>query len=93
MVDWVRVDDSVPEIADEPWSLFWHEFKSDAVEFDRILKDPLSVLKQDFPEIDETWNINTELLNHQAGLLLSAVCSATFVFPEIKMVKILYYKH
>ena len=93
MTDYVKIDDFVKEIADEPWSLYWSEMKSESDEFIEFMKNPLPVLQRSFPQVDSTWHIDTEIVNHQKGLLLTAVCQAAFIFDEIKLVKIIMYKH
>jgi len=44
MADWVKVDNYVAEIREEPWSLYWKEWKSGSEEFEKFLHDPLPVL-------------------------------------------------
>jgi hypothetical protein len=89
----VRIDDSVPEIADENWSLYWSEMKSTSDYFEMLLRQPLAVVKDEIPQVDDTWHVTTQVLNHHVPLTRDPVCRLTMVMPEEKMVLNLLYKH
>ena len=93
MVNWVKVDDFVPEIAQEPWSMSWYEWKTGTTEFEDFLKNPLPILIQDFPEVKPDWRVITEIVNHEKGFLGMACCSSCIVMPDSKTVRLVLYKH
>ena len=93
MANWVLIDDHVQEIANEPWSLSWREWKSGTKEFEDFLHNPLPVIKQDFPQVEADWRVVTEIVNHERSLLGSAVCNGCMIMPENKTVKLTLYKH
>lgn len=93
MPDWVKIDDVSPEINDEPWSLYWAEFKSGTDEYETFLHDPLTHFKDVFEGVDDDWQVTTILANHQRPLTVSAHCWPTFVFPETKSILSVAYKH
>lgn len=93
MADWVKVDNFVAEIKEEPWSLYWKEWKSGSEEFEKFLHDPLPVLVEQIEECQKDWKVTTEILNHHAGFLGTAVCSTGMFVPSSKSAKITLYKH
>jgi hypothetical protein len=79
---WVRIDDFVQEIRDEPWSMYWTEWKSGTNEFQNFLLDPLNTMIADRIEaVSNSWSVNW------------AVCTILIVMPQEKQVKVLLFKH
>jgi len=93
MAGWILVDDHLKEIADEPWSLYWREFKSDTDEFRSFLLDPKPILMNEIPRVSEDYQVSSEILNHEISLRYQAVCTLGIVMPDEKRVKLLFYKH
>lgn len=94
MAKWVRVDDFVKEILEEPWSLYWHEWESGTKEFEDFLLDPLSVLSKDISLVSaHAWTVSTEILNHESSLKSSIVCTILIAMPAEKRLKVLLYNH
>lgn len=89
----VRLDDVSPDIAEEDWSLYWAETKSESSYFEGFLREPLAVLRDEIPGIDESWTVTTNIVNHHVPLHQSTVCRVSMVIPEEKLVINLLYKH
>ncbi|ADQ69399.1 hypothetical protein C499_12535 [Halogeometricum borinquense DSM 11551] len=92
-LDWVSIDESVPEIDEEPWNLYWHEFKSGSDEFEKFIHNPLAVLANSIEEVDESFHITTNIVNHHRGLAMTEVCTMPMVMAEYETVHVLLYKH
>jgi hypothetical protein len=90
---WVKIDDVSQEIRDEPWSLYWAEFKSGTEEYERFLHDPLAHFKEVFDGVEDDWRITTVLANHERPMNITSHCWPTFVFPETKTIVSVAYKH
>lgn len=88
-----KIDAVAPYIADEPWSMYWAEFKSGTQEFEDFLHNPLEFYVENIEEVDDSWSIQTDILCHEHGIVESAVCKITFVLPKYKLVKATLYKH
>lgn len=93
MSEWILVDNKVQEIADEPWSLYWREFKSDTDEFRAFLLDPKPILMREIRGISSDYKVTSEVLNHEISLRYQAVCTICIVMPDEQRVKVLFYKH
>lgn len=93
MANWVQVDDHVQEIAQEPWSMAWREWKSGSSEFNDFLMNPLPEIMKDFPLVQADWRVTSEIVNHERSLLGSAVCNTCIIMPDTKTVKLMFYKH
>jgi hypothetical protein len=93
MTKWICIDDSVKEIKDEPWSMYWRELESTSPEFAEFMKDPLKGLSQELPLVKNDWQVSTEIINHHVGSSEQPHCSVALVFPREKIVKIVMYKH
>jgi hypothetical protein len=89
----VKLDDVSPEIAEENWSLYWAEAKSESAYFERFLREPLTVLKDEIPGLDDSWRVTTNVVNHHVPLTQNTVCRVSMVMPEEKLVLNLLYKH
>ena len=62
----VKVDDVSKEIAAEPWSLYWKEFKSGTPEFEEFLHEPAKHVAQNISGGSD-WNVSTYVVNHEIG--------------------------
>ncbi len=93
MPKWVKIDNYVKEIAAEPWSMYWTEWKSGTKEFNDFLLNPIEFLSTSIDEVGRDFKVSTEILNHEIGLLGSAVCTGLMVMPASKLVKMTLYKH
>lgn len=93
MSDWIKVDDTVQDIDEEPWSLYWREWKSGTEEFETFLHEPLRVLTEQIEGCGNDWRVNTEIINHENGLVSTAVCTMVQVMPDLKTAKVTLYKH
>jgi hypothetical protein len=91
--EWIKIDDAVSEIAEESWSLYWGEAKSESEYFERLLREPLDVLVEEIDGIDREWHVISTVINHQFKIDRSLVCRVLMVMPEIKTAQITYYKH
>lgn len=65
---WQRIDDVSKDIADEPWSMYWNEMKSGTEEFEEFLHKPMRVLQNTLDGVDNSFTIQTNILNHEIGL-------------------------
>jgi hypothetical protein len=90
---WVSIDEVSTEIREEPWSLYWREWKSGTAEFERFLHEPLSVLSEELDGVASDWSVTTQIINHDHGLGMTAVCSLAMVVPENKTALLTIYKH
>ena len=88
----VKIDDYVEEVAEEPWSLYWSEHKTDSDDFDRFWRNPKEYLQQQIGVPDD-YQVETQVVNHQVGLMVDPVCRITLVMPREKRVLTLLYKH
>ncbi len=88
-----KIDEVAPYIREEPLSLYWAEFKSGSKEFEDFLHNPLEFYASNIEEVDHTWNVQTDIVGHEHGMLNSAVCKLSFVFNKYKLVKATLYKH
>jgi hypothetical protein len=98
MTKWRRIDDVVPEIAAEPWSLFWGEMDVPSVELEAFMTDPLSALKLKVPEMDATWRVNTSIIGHEISLnahggSTGPICMVLLLDPRSKTGFVTLYKH
>ena len=93
MPAWVRLGTQHKSVNDEPWNLYWSEMKSGTPEFEEFLHDPLTTLCRDLAECDESWTVQTIVLNHEATLSNNIVCQVAFVDPPKKLVYLTVYKH
>jgi hypothetical protein len=89
----VKLDDVSPDIAEESWSLYWAETKSTSAYFERFLREPLAVLKDEIPGVDDTWHVSTNVVNAHVPLTQNTVCRVSMVMPDEKLVLNLLYKH
>jgi hypothetical protein len=96
MTKWICIDDSVKEIKDEPWSLYWSELKPTSPEFAELIKEPLKALSQELSLVKKDWQVSSEIINHHVGgdePLPPTHCALALVFPREKLVKLLMYRH
>lgn len=93
MATWDKLDDSNKNIANEPWSLYWSESKSGSKEFEEFLHDPLKECSAEMSGVDRTWTVQSNILNHEIGLLSDLVCKLALVDPVKKTVYLTLYKH
>lgn len=93
MANWTPLDSKNKDIANEPWSLFWSESKSDSKEFNNFLMNPLSELMNDFGEIQKDWIVRTNIINHEVGFGTNLVCKIMILDPDSKTAFITLYKH
>jgi hypothetical protein len=91
--EWTKLDDVSEQIRDENWSLYWQENKSESDRFEAMLRDPLGVLREEIDEIEDDWNIFTQVVNHHIPIKKSWVCLVAMVMPEEKAALLTYYKH
>lgn len=90
---WVNLDEVSPEIRDESWSLYWGEASSESDYFDRLLREPLAVLQEEFEPIGPDWHVITNVVNHHVPLRSNIVCRVAMVMPIHKTVLLIFYKH
>jgi hypothetical protein len=90
---WEKLDDVSKSIAAEPWSLYWTEWKSGTKEFEEFLHDPVSHFAKSFKGVKKSWNVQTHIIGHEAGMMRSAVCSLALVDHDRKTVFMTLYKH
>jgi len=91
--EWVKLDDVSEQIREENWSLYWAEAKSESDRFERLLRDPLSILAEELDEVEDDWHVISQFINHQFPHHQSPVCRIAMVMPEIRTVLLTYYKH
>jgi len=91
--EWIKLDDVCEEIAEESWSLYWGEAKSESEYFERLLREPLDVLVEEIDGIELDWHVITHVVNHHIPLKRNLVCRVLMVMPEIKTAQLTYYKH
>ena len=89
--DWECLDDASKNIKDELWSFYWREWKSGTEEFEEFLHKPLRELKH--LGAKKGFKVHTNILNHEVGLTMSAVCSLAIVDPKGKVVYVTMFKH
>jgi hypothetical protein len=90
---WVKIDDVCEPIREENWSLYWQENKSESEEFERLLREPLEVLKEEVDEIEDDWHVITQIVNHHIPIKKSPICLVGMVMPEDKIALLIFYKH
>jgi hypothetical protein len=90
---WEKLDDVSQNIKDEPWSLYWNEMKTGTPEFEQFIHDPLSSLTGALAGVTQTWTVQTNILNHEAGLMVSHACQLALVDPGKNTVYLTIYKH
>lgn len=88
----VKIDDHVQDVAEEPWSLYWGESKTGTPDFEKFILDPLPVLV-DRLGISDDYHVQTTLLNHHIPHSHTSVCSTMMVIPKEKRVVMTLYKH
>ena len=93
MANWDKLDDDNKHIREEPWSLYWCEMKTGTEEFEEYIHDPLTVLSRDLGEVDKSWTIQTNVLNHENGLAGSIVCNIAIADKAKNIVYSTLYKH
>ncbi len=93
MSNWEKLDDVSKSIADEPWSMYWREFNTEADEFKKFMNDPLGVLSSEIGGVGKDWTIHTTIIGHQIGLTRGAVCNPMIVDPTSKSIYMTLYKH
>ena len=93
MTTWEKLDDVSKSIAEEPWSLYWKEFKSGTDEFEQFLHNPLSQMTKAFEGVNREWTVQTNVIGHEQGLVMSVVCGVALVDPQKKTVFLTLYKH
>ncbi len=93
MAVWEKLDDVSKNIASEPWSLYWIEWKSGTKEFEEFLHNPLAHSADSFEGVDRNWTVQTNVIGHEGGLMQSAVCSLALVDRDRKTVFLTLYKH
>ena len=93
MSKWEKLDDVSKNIAHEPWNLYWKEHKSGTKEFEAFLHNPKAVLVAELAEVKDTFNIQTNILNHERGLEASLVCTLVLVDPDKQLAYVTLYKH
>lgn len=93
MSDWIKIDNFVREIAEEPWSLYWKEWKTGTREFEDYILNPLPHLAREIEGVDSSWTVSSELLNHHIPHVSNAVCNVGMIMYEEKRIKLLFYKH
>jgi hypothetical protein len=91
--NWEKLDDVSENIKNEPWSLYWSEMKTDTPEFEQFLHDPLSELVGSLSGVTRAWTVQTNILNHEFGLLGSSACKLALVDPDKNVVYLTIYKH
>ena len=93
MPTWDKLDEQNKNIKMESWSLYWSEFKSGTSEFEEFLHNPLKVLSQSIDEIDSSWTVYTNILNHEVGLQKDEVCSLCMTDQKKKIAYMTFFKH
>jgi hypothetical protein len=91
--NWEKLDDVSQNIRNEPWSLYWSEKKTGTPEFERFLHDPLSEFVEEFSGVTRDWTVQTNILNHEIGLLGRSSCNLALVDPDKKIIYLSIYKH
>jgi hypothetical protein len=91
--EWVKIDDAAPDIAEESWSLYWGEAKSSSPYFEKLLRQPLAVLRDEIEGVGSDWHVTTQMINSHVPFTTSPVCRVAMVMPEEKEVLLLLYKH
>lgn len=90
---WEKLDSVSKSIAEEPWSLYWNEMKSEEPEFKEFISNPIPVLVEQTDEVEADYRIQTTIINHEVGLMGSMVCQAALVDPDSRTVYLTLYKH
>jgi hypothetical protein len=91
--EWIKLDDVCEQIAEESWSLYWGEAKSESEYFERLLREPLPVLVEEIEGIDMEWHVISNLVNHHIPFRQNLVCRVLMVMPELRLAHLTYYKH
>ncbi|MFE9883274.1 hypothetical protein [Streptomyces sp. NPDC005784] len=90
---WTKIDDVSQEIRDEPWSMYWREWKTGSDPFEEFLHDPVGVLAEEIAEVGPDWTVTTTVANHQVGLRASPICIVAMVVPNERRAYLWLYKH
>ncbi|MET7534765.1 hypothetical protein [Streptomyces goshikiensis] len=89
--DFVKIDDHVRQIKDEPWSMYWGEQQGDQAEL--FSRDPVAALKEQGIDA-EGYQIQMMELN---GSTVSSSgdwhCKIMMVLPEEKLAFVASYRH
>ncbi len=93
MAVWEKLDDVSTNINNEPWSLYWSEIKTGTQEFEDFIHNPLGELTTVIGGINADWKVQTQMLGHEIGLLVDAVCRLVLVDPRSKTLYLTLYKH
>ncbi|WP_374772085.1 hypothetical protein OG756_02095 [Streptomyces sp. NBC_01310] len=89
---WTRIDEP-EQIRDEPWKMYWREWKTGSEAFEKFLHDPIGVLVDEIRVVQPDWSVTTTVANHQVGLSRSPICIVAMVVPEERRVYLWLYKH
>lgn len=90
---WKKLDDVSDDIRDEPWSMYWREWKSNSDEFRDFLEYPVGVLAEEIDEVAPDWTVTTTIANHNVGLRRNPICIVAITVPEERRVYLWLYKH
>ncbi|MFD5552725.1 hypothetical protein ACFWIA_02665 [Streptomyces sp. NPDC127068] len=90
---WTKIDDVSQEIREEPWSLYWREWKTGTEPFEELLHDPVGVLAEQIEEVGPDWTVTTTVANHHVGLKASPICIVATVVPNERRAYLWLYKH
>jgi hypothetical protein len=90
---WTKIDDVSKDIRDEPWSMYWREWKTGSEPFEKFLHDPVRMLADELTEVEQDWSVTTTVANHQVGLSRSPICIVATVVPEERRAYLWLYKH
>jgi hypothetical protein len=90
--EWEKLDDVSQNIREEPWSLYWREWKSGTRAFEDFLHDPGKELVRS-GLARRGYSVQTNIINHERGLRVTAVCTMVIVDPRSKAAYITLYKH
>ncbi|MBT2439759.1 hypothetical protein J7E93_06410 [Streptomyces sp. ISL-36] len=89
--DFVRIDDHVQQIQDEPWSMYWGEMR--AGEALKFIQDPVPALKERGVDADD-YSVQVNILNSEASAIpTQPICIVAMVFPNEKAAFITSYRH
>ncbi len=93
MAKWSKLDTRDKDIEKEPWDLYWSEAKSTSSEFQEFMLNPKKEAKRDLEGVDDSYTVQTTILNHEIGLAQDLVCKVALVDPGKKIVYFTLYKH
>lgn len=90
--DFIKIDDHVRQIGEEPWSLYWGEMSGS--EFEKFSRDPQGVLKDHGVNAEgcrfQILNLNANASRYGAAHI---VCSSHFVMPDERAVFVVTFCH